>query len=941
MPLGEGVLGMLVGASLLSASAPACAAVTQPPGEQGVPAVGRIFNPSVWPDGLKICPTDPFASALAGATPAPARRALSDLFAPAEPALTRYSLFEPAETHLGFLSPDPAPTARPAFIHATPSWLVSAPNSDVVLLTALAALQLPTTPATPQVTPALEAQLKENFGKLPLSFEQNVGQTDASVHFFGRGPGYALYLTSTEAVMVLNGRTAADAPPAVVRMQVLGGNAAPRVTGDDQQPGKVNYFLGNDPAQWHTNISTFGRVEYDEVYRGIDLVWYGNQDQLEYDFVVGPGADPSAIRLNISGAERVEIDGAGNLVMHAGDQELRQHAPFVYQEVNSARQEVASRFALLTTHHAPRTTHQVSFAVGAYDAGRPLVIDPVLSYSTYLGGSGGDDVGGIAVDPSTGEALVTGSTFSADFPTADPYQPALRGPADAFVARLRADGRTLAYATYLGGGGADQGHAIAVNPATGGAFITGETASADFPTVNAFQPNYRGSGDTFTAWVQPDGAALVFSTYLGGSRADRGLGIAVDPASGAAFLTGGTTSTDFPSVNAVQGSNRGNEDAFVARISDRFALLYSTYLGGGFGDYGTGVAVDPATGNALVTGGTNSFNFLTVNALLPNYRGLNDGFVARLTANGGALVYSTYLGGSNADYGHAIDVDPLTGAALVTGLTASADFPTVNPLQPALRGPGDAFVTRLRADGRALLHSTYLGGSGYDYGEGLALDPLTGDALITGSTLSADFPTVDALQPSLRGPGDAFVTRLRAGGAALAYSTYLGGGAGDSGSGIAFDPFTGDALVTGVTVSTDFPTTAGAFDRTCGTDGMCNPSTLEAHPDAFVTRIGAPPATYYYVYPDSGQAAVGVPFDLYVIALDAQFNVIPDYTGLILFYATDPLATTPSYYQFQRTDGGVASFPGGLTFYTPGVQALYVLDWPGFQVFGYAAFQVV
>jgi hypothetical protein len=598
--------------------------------------------------------------------------------------------------------------------------------------------------------------------------------------------------------------------------------------GEDQLPGKVNYFLGNDRSQWHTNIATYAKVEYQQVYSGIDLDYYGSGQGLEYDFVVVPGADPRVIHMGFSGADQLSLNDQGDLVIRAGGQDIVQHKPLVYQDVNGARQEIASAF-VPSADYSPLTTHQVGFALGAYDASRPLVIDPVLSYSTYLGGSGDDYGNGIAVDPTTGDALVTGVTDSTDFPTANPLQPTNHGFENVFVARLSADGSTLVYSTYLGGSGTDVGYGIAVDPATGEALVTGLTGSPDFPTANPLQPNYGGGGDAFVARLSADGSTLVYSTYLGGSGSDVGFGIAVDPSTGDTLVTGWTSSTNFPTANPLQPNYGGGlADAFVARLSaDGSRLVYSTYLGGSGNDYGNRIAVDPTTGDALVTGETSSTNFPTANPLQPYYGGgLYDAFVARLSADGSALVYSTYLGGSGTDIGYGIAVDPTTGDALVTGYTTSPNFPTANPLQPTNHGIENVFVTRLSADGSALVYSTYLGGSGLDEGNGIAVDPATGDAVVTGVTDSTNFPTANPLQPNYGGGyRDAFVARLSADGSALVYSTYLGGSGTDRGYGIAVDPTTGDALVTGYTDSTNFPT-ANALQPT--NHGISN---------AFVARI--------------------------------------------------------------------------------------------------------
>ncbi len=987
LPLGDGVLGLLVGASLLPAHA-APSAVQRAPQTSGEPgvltpgsgAVTRSFTAPARPaDGVFAATLDEVGAAT------PPWDALATTFA-ASARWRPSTLLTSPQRELGADAPPLlAPRAGEGSVTphtlAPPPHLTSPPHSDGTLLATLAALPQPAALARDSsVPPTQEAQGKERFGKLPLYFEQNVGQTDAQVHFFTRGQGYGLFLTSTEAVMVLNqpagedvmGRAGSISPPiqqavadggwhretdtprspeeapAIVRMQILGGNRAPAVTGREQQPGKINYFLGNDPAQWHTNITTFGRVEYDEVYPGIDLAYYGNQRQLEYDFLVSPGADPNVIRLGFAGADRVELDGAGDLVLHLGEpggvspgSTLRQHAPVVYQEVGGQRREVASRF-VLDEASGGRESPEVRFAVGAYDVTRPLVIDPVLSYSTFLGGDSGDSGYGLAMDPVTGDALVTGAAYSADFPTASPLQLTNRGGFDLFVTRLSATGSALVFSTYLGGGGTDWGWSLAMDPTTGDALVTGETDSTEFPTANPYQPTNRGGFDAFVTRLNAAGSALVYSTYLGGIGDDNGHALAVDPATGAVLVTGQTSSTDFPTANPLQPAHGGDVDVFVTRLSAvGSALVWSTYLGGSSWDSSYGLGVDPATGDALVTGGTGSPDFPTANALQPAHGGDVDVFVTRLSAAGSALVWSTYLGGSSAEFGYGLGVDPATGAALVTGWTTSSNFPTANALQPAHGGDVDVFVTRLSAAGSALVWSTYLGGADFDAGFALAVDPASGDALLTGQTASSNFPTANPLQPTRGGDVDVFVTRLHAAGSALAWSTYLGGADFDGGEAVAVDPVTGDVLVTGGTVSPKFPTTPGAFDRTCGTDGLCkDDGSKYMYCDAFVTRIGAPPVAYYYVYPDFGTVTAGVPFDLYVFALDARFHVILDYTGLILFYALDPLAQTPVYHQFERWERGVAYFPGGLTFNTPGFQELYVFDWPGVQVFGYAAFDV-
>jgi hypothetical protein len=620
-----------------------------------------------------------------------------------------------------------------------------------------------------------------------------------------------------------------------IRMIFAGANTTPRVTGLQELPGKANYFIGNDPTTWRTNVPTYAKVRYDDIYPGIDLIYYGNQRQLEYDFVVRPGADPTRIVLGFQGAARLEVDAQGDLVLHTAAGPIRQRKPVIYQEVDGVRTEIQGGYVLTDRH-------QVSFRVAAYVASQPLIIDPVLFYSTYLGSGGLDGGSGIAVD-TAGNAYVTGETFSMNFLTPFPttpgsFQTTSGVGSDAFVTKLNPTGSALVYSTYLAGSGFDTGSGIAVD-ALGNAYVTGATRSGDFPTtLGAFQPTFGGGfNEAFVTKLNPTGSALVYSTYLGGRGGflgDGGSGIAVDGA-GNAYVTGATDSPDFPTtVGAVQPTIRGGFDAFVTKLNPTgSALVYSTYLGGtSASDEGSGIAVDTA-GNAYVTGSTFSRDFpTTVGAFQTTRGGGFDAFVTKLNPTGSALVYSTYLGGSDFDFGNGIAVDT-AGNVYVTGRTDSSDFPTTLGAFQTTFGGGfnDAFVTKLNPTGSALVYSTYLGGSrSGDVGLGIALDT-AGHAYVTGETNSSDFPTtVGALQPTFGGGfSDAFVTTLDPTGSALVYSTYLGGSGTpikqDTGFGIAVDT-AGNAYVTGETSSSDFPTTAGAFQPTFGGTS-----------DAFVAKI--------------------------------------------------------------------------------------------------------
>jgi hypothetical protein len=780
-------------------------------------------------------------------------------------------------------------------------------------------------------------QLRAAYGQIPLSFEANQGQTDAQVNFLSRGSGYALFLTPREAVLSLQKPlapgTAADtqAPPGdVLRMQLVGGHATPQVLGLDELAGKSNYFVGNDPTQWRSNIATYGKVEYREVYPGIDLVYYGNQQQLEYDFVVAPGANPGVITLSFQGTEDLALDAQGNLVLHTAGGDVVEHAPILYQEKEGGRQAIFGQYVVAGKA-------RVGFQVGAYDTSQPLIIDPVLSYSTYLGGSRDDQGQSIAVD-AVGNAYVTGTATSLDFPTTPgAFQSTVSGTG-AFVTKLNASGSALVYSTYLGGG-QTLGTGIAVD-AAGNAYITGKTWSVLFPTTpGAFQPTKGGGGGTSTAFVtklNPTGTALVYSSYLGGSGSDGGNGIAVD-AAGNAYVTGYTRSTNFPTTaGAFQRTFNGIYDnAFVTKVNvTGTALVYSTYLGGRTvagqfsGNQARGIAVDTA-GNAYVTGDTVSTAFPTTPGAFQRTLGSSHGpnaFITKLNAAATALVYSTYLGGSGYDQGFGIAVDA-AGNAYVTGSGFSTDFPiTPGAFQRTLGGSFDAFVTKLNATGTALVYSTYLGGSGTDFGFGIAVDG-AGNAYVTGATTSTDFPTTSgAFQRTLGGSWGAFVAKVNDMGTALVYSTYLGGSNYEEAHGIAVDA-AGNAYVTGLTQSRNFPTTPGAFQRTM--------SGLES---AFVAKIAyAGPATHFGisvpVTPTSCNA-----FGIIVTALDAFNNTAIDYTGTAHFTSTDSMAALPGDYTFTAADHGVHGF--SVTLCTAGSATLTARDTANGSITGNASFTV-
>jgi YVTN family beta-propeller protein len=646
--------------------------------------------------------------------------------------------------------------------------------------------------------------------QIPLTFEANAGQADRDVKFIARGTGYGALLTPTAIVLGL--RPQKDAAPVALRLGFAGARANAKMVGVDALPGQANYFTGNDPARWRRGVGTFARVRAREVWRGIDVVYYGNGSRLEFDFVVAPGADPRVIALAVEGADAIELEAGGELVVKAAGRSMRLQNPIVYQEVDGVRRDIAGGYRL-------EGARRVRFDVADYDASRPLVIDPVLTYSSYLGG-GQDDVAlRVAVD-NDGFVYLTGMTASTNFPLKGAIQPHLTGANDAFVTKLTPKGQ-LVYSTYLGGRASQQGFGIAADR-KGNAYVTGYTTSTDFPTLNALQPTLQGTKDAFVVKLDPFGR-LVYATYLGGSGHEIGYGIGVDT-TGSAIVTGETGSQDFPTQTGIQTTLGGHwvwvclpwcgwqwvyadSNAFVTRLDPKgSSIIYSTYLGGWAQDQGLAIAIGPDA-VAYVAGMTTSPDFPLSAPLQATYGGATDAFVAKLDPWGKQLFYSTYLGGSRSDNAEDIAVDR-DGNAYVVGITASPDFRTANPLQ-ALNGGQDGFVAKLNPLGSALVYSTYLGGSSWDSANGIAVDG-RGSAYIGGITNSVDFPKVNAFQPTTSGSVDGFVAKLNPAGTALVYSTYLGGSDFDVTARVALDAER-NLWVTGLSQSIDFPTTPTAI----------------------------------------------------------------------------------------------------------------------------------
>jgi uncharacterized repeat protein (TIGR01451 family) len=656
----------------------------------------------------------------------------------------------------------------------------------------------------------------------PLSFVPNLGQASPLVKFQVHSGKDSLFFTRNDVFLLLRN---ADGLPALVNLHFVDANLNPTVTGVDPLPGAVNYLQGTDPSKWLTDLPTFGAIVYEDLYPGVDLRYDGVLSELKGTFTLAPGVDPTIIRWRHLGPAEVSIDEeTGDLIITLdgpGDSTLTlvEGPPEVSQNIDGEEVPVEASYVI-------HDDGSVGFELGEYDPDYPLIIDPTLTYSTYLGGSNLEDVEGIAAGDD-GSMYVVGTTMSWDFPLASSLDDTFEGDEDIYVTKINATGDALAYSTYIGGGQDDEGNAIAVDE-DGNAYFTGATSSSDFPTQTAYQGTLDGLEDAYVAKLNAAGNALVYSTYLGGSHLDDGADVAVD-GDGNAYVTGMTFSDDFPVQDAIQSTYGGGSpatagDAFITKLNATGdTLAYSTYMGGNKTDAGVGIRVDTA-GSAYVVGETWSANFPTQSPIQAAIAGENDLFVAKLNAAGDALAYSTYLGGSGKDYSYALDVDG-SGNAYVTGNTLSTDYPTMNPLQAALAGDSDGFVTKLNAAGDAWVFSSYLGGAAFDKGAGIAVNS-AGEAYLTGETASADFP-VDGSMQDYQGETDAFLVKMMADGSGLLYGTYLGGASGDYGVDVAVDD--AGAFLAGITFSTDFPTVDPIYDTYSGTG------------DVFVAKISDEP----------------------------------------------------------------------------------------------------
>ncbi|MCF6147408.1 MAG: hypothetical protein E3K37_01995 [Candidatus Kuenenia sp.] len=731
------------------------------------------------------------------------------------------------------------------------------------------------------------------YGEIPLYFIQNDGQMDERAEFYERGSGHAIFFTKEGVYLSLKPENTISYS-AFVSLIPVGANKHPEIIAEGLQQGKVNYFIGNQ-EKWRTNIPTYSAIVYREIYEGIDIRFYGNNRQLEYDIIVKPGADPSLVRFACEGIEDLRVNENGDLeiiVKNSSnnfngsntEKKITQKRPYVYQEINGKHVEVEGKFVLQdmecmmqsffphpiqmgTNTNEERFTY--GFKVAAYNKSHSLIIDPViLEYSTYIGGLE-DDVGrGIAVD-SSGAAYITGYTASADFPIAGTDTTKNNGTStyDAFVTKLGTESPLeFIYSTYIGGSDDDYGYGIAVDE-TGSAYITGYTESSNFPVVGTAS-SLQGTRDAFITKLNATGNTIEYSTYIGGTGDwDIAQGIAVDN-NGYTYITGYTDSNDFPvlGTDTVKNGELGY-DAFVTKLGTGtpVELVYSTYLGGSWDDQGYAIAVD-SSGAAYIAGETGSNeDFPEVGTETDrSSEEASNAFAAKFNAAGDTLEYSTYIGGMSADFARGIAVDS-NGYAYITGYTESEDFPLAGTNTPYGGGSYDAYITKLGTGTPVeFAYSTYLGGSGEDQGNAIAVDG-SGSAYVTGYTYSSDFPVVGTttVAPHAADVYSAFLTKLETTGEEIAYSTYIGGGDNDNGYGITVDT-SGSAYITGETESSNFPiagTTTGWLEENYSSAFIAKVS-LESEEETPVTPPSEPPPTVTLsvtsVSPSNGASGVSV-----------------------------------------------------------------------------------
>ncbi len=655
----------------------------------------------------------------------------------------------------------------------------------------------------------------KNLASMPIAFTENQGQWDDEVLYRANAGGATMWFTLngvfyqfTRRIIDENSidsdenfdpiyynfdREPNNIETMMIKAIFVGINSSPVLRSEELMEYKCNYFIGNDPEKWKSDVSNYQAIVYENIYNGIDLKYYGNGRQMEYDFICDPGVDISQIRIQYEGVESISVNALGELVVETKWNSVTEEHPVVYQMEGSTRKEISGLYQLFENN-------TFSFELGNdYDPTKAVIIDPVLEYSSYLGGvSEGENSTDIEIDDN-GNVYITGYAFSSDFPTLNPYQEEWAGSWDVFLTKIDSTGENLIFSTYFGGSVSETSKGIKLDM-NGSIYLTGHTNSPDFPTINAYQSIYD-SCDAFIAKFSNSGNELIYSTYLGGSNYEACASIDIDSA-GCAYVTGFTKSIDFPTVNPIQEYQDGQEVFITKMNANGDDIIYSTFLGGSGSELGQEIVVD-SEGNVYIVGLTNSTDYPVQNPFQIQNSGLYDVFLTKLNSIGSSILYSTYLGGESNDHCSNIVLgDP--GEIYLAGGTISAEFPVVNAYQDNHAGDADIFITKLNYLENEIEFSTFFGGSSSESVHGLSIDS-TGVIYLGGNTNSLDFPLFEPFQNSFQGLNhDCYFTYFNSDITEIIFSTYLGGSSDDVIASLVGNN-SGAVYFVGSSISEDFP----------------------------------------------------------------------------------------------------------------------------------------
>lgn len=648
------------------------------------------------------------------------------------------------------------------------------------------------------------------LNSINLNFQPNLGQIDSDVKFICKGLNYTLFFKTNE--FIFKSFDYSSKKRHFLKYKLLN-SICTTIEGLNNTKTRYNYFKGNNENKWICNIISYEKIKYHNVYNNIDLIYYNNGRNIEWDFILYPGSNPEDIKIEFPLKTNMNLDDEGNILVHINSNIMTIKKPYIYQNINNKIHPIDGSFNL-------SKSNIVSFNIDSYDLDHNLIIDPVLSYSTFLGGTGDDQIYGIALD-SNKDIYVTGFTNSADFPTVNPIY-SYKGDYDVFITKIDSSGSFIIYSTYISGTFDEWANDICVD-SSGNAYVTGFTKSSDFPTKDPIQSTKLGVKSAFLTKLDSTGSSLIYSTFIGGNKDDEAKSMALD-SNNNVYLIGITDSTNFPLISPYQSTISNYNSAFICKVaSSGNSLLYSTYLGGASIDEGYDITLD-SNNNMYLTGTTYSSDFPTKNPIESSLSGQRSAFITILSADGSNLIFSTFLGGSGADDSNSIVIDN-NNNIFIAGTTFSSDFPLVNPIQNTKSGFFSAFVCKIASGGTHIIFSTYLGGSGFDYAYAIDLDSEY-NPYISGFSTSSDFPTVDSVGPVIS-PTGLYITKIQSDGSSILFSSLLTYA---SGNALTLDS-DNTIYVAGTTDQSAFPTV--------------NPlqSTYAGNNDSFILKITQDTAT--------------------------------------------------------------------------------------------------